>query len=84
MINLHDIAMVCAGGIGVLVTQGAFLVVRRALGLLSAAQRAEVLREQAERRAKDSEERLRLAECELSARGVPPREAPKRVSVRPL
>ena len=84
MSRLHDVSMIVFGGLGVLAAQAAFLLVRRALGMLSATQRAEALRADADRRARDAEDRLRLAELEVARVGGRIPEDEKRVRVRPI
>ena len=45
--------------------------VRRLAGLASARERAEALRDAADARAQDAENKLRLAECDLASQGRP-------------
>lgn len=81
--GLHDWAFAILGAGGCLLAQAFAATARRLLGLRSAAEKSEALRVEAVRRAADVEERLRLAECEIAARGGSAAPS-KRVNVRPL
>lgn len=73
-----------SGGLSVLASIVVALILRRAVRGVSAASSADALRVAAERRARDAEDRLRLAELEIARSGGTQPEAAKRVNVRPV
>lgn len=76
-----ETGLVAIGFLGAFAAQAIVGAARRAWGIRTARERAEVLQVAAEKRAQDAEDRLRLAEMEIARTG---NAAPKRISARPI
>lgn len=81
---LSDIGLVALGVLVSFSLQAMVAMARRLWGIQSARERAEALRLDAERRAKDAEDRVRLAELEIASLGGRDTSPVKRVNVRSI
>lgn len=71
MITSSTIIAFAIGAAACLALQGSYALGRWLLGLSSARQRAEALRDEALKKCNQAEQALRLAECSLAAEGRP-------------